>query len=418
MAEPVPALPALSVFAAGVTVTVAVSDTAQTAPFKLAVATVSPALIATPLTVGKVEHVPLTTNLEEFKAAIASENVATTLAGMLVTLPEFGVRLARVGAVLSIVIAVLAAEAVDGLPSEFVAVPAFTVTVIVPPPLQLLTVNVAPAALTPVTFTVQLTPVSFFVTPAFVRVLAVAPVYVNAIVDVPEEFIKTEEGAANVAVGPTVLIVYVLATAEPVPLFPARSVMPVGDTVTITFFVSAQVPPVKVAVATVAPELMTTPLTVGNVAQSPVTTKSEVDNAVTASLNVATTLAGAAATVAVAGVKLARVGPVLSTTIVALGAEVDDGFPLLSVAVPAFTVIVIVPSPLQLLTANVAPAPLTPLTFTVQLAPDSFFVTPAFVRVLAVASVYVSAIVDVPEEFINTADGVPRDAVGPIEIIV
>lgn len=120
-----------------------------------------------------------------------------------------------------------------------------------------------------------------------------------------------------------------LVTEDPVPLFPTKSVMEAGFTVTVKCCPLAHVPPLRAAVATIL-LLMATEETVGAVVQLPPKTNFEVLTVVTALLNVATRVVGTGFTVPVAGASVTSVGPVLSTVIIELSGETVDGFPSLS----------------------------------------------------------------------------------------
>ena len=127
----------------------------QLPPLRVAVAMLLPLLIATEETVGAVVQFPPRTNLELVNAVIALLKVAIIEDGTGSTKPVAGIKVDSVGGVLSILIAELSDDGLDRFPKASFAVPAFTWTVRLPFPVQLLSVIVAPDADIELTVTVH-----------------------------------------------------------------------------------------------------------------------------------------------------------------------------------------------------------------------------------------------------------------------
>lgn len=119
--------------------------------------------------------------------------------------------------------------------------------------------------------------------PVAVRVpVSVVPPETEAVkatgmVEEPEEFKVVLLGNPKLADGPPVFTVNVLATADPVPAIPSAFVTLVGSRVTPRLWPFVQLPPVKVAVATVLPLLIATEETVGAVEQVPPIVNADVE---------------------------------------------------------------------------------------------------------------------------------------------
>jgi hypothetical protein len=116
-------------------------------------------LVPLPLTedtVGSVAHVPVDKSTSSAPIATASEKVRLIDVGTEPNVvPLLGLLLESVGPVLSTVIVELSAETVELLPTLSCSVPAFTCTVNVPLPEQLLSVIVAPEVAIELTATVH-----------------------------------------------------------------------------------------------------------------------------------------------------------------------------------------------------------------------------------------------------------------------
>lgn len=339
---------------------------------------------------------------------------------------------------MSTVIAALGADVAERWPAPSCAIPAATCTFKVPLPLQLLSAILAPEVVMLLTATLHdgLPELVVTVTPpplaVSVPVSVVAPLFegvrVSARVVEPVTLSKVADGTPKLTTGPNVSIVYVFVTVLPVPTFPTTSVIRVGSIDTVKACASVHVPPTSVIVATVWALFSATDPTVGVIVHDPARVMLPAAGVFTALLNVATTCVGALPRVDVAGVKLTKVGAVLSTVMVALCADAAEALLALSCAMPPAACTVRVPLPLQLLSVMVAPDVVILLTDTLHDTLPETVVTftppPLAVRLPvsevgpAAEGVSVNARVVEPATLSKVADGAPKLATGPVVSIV